>query len=83
MEFGSTEIHSLTLYNGQKVPLLGFGTAGSEFTSDTLRAHLVSAVVDHGYRLIDTAAGYGNEETVGLALKEIFEKGIKREDLVI
>ena len=43
-----------------------------------------SAVLEHGYRAIDEATVYENEEQVGAALKEIFEAGtIKREDIFV
>jgi D-arabinose 1-dehydrogenase len=42
------------------------------------------AIVDNGYRLIDTAKIYETEEIIGEVLQEIFSEGkIKREDLFI
>jgi diketogulonate reductase-like aldo/keto reductase len=42
-----------------------------------------AAILEHGYRLIDTASFYKNEEGIGRALKECFAQGIKREDIFI
>lgn len=42
-----------------------------------------SSILDHGYRHIDTASLYGNEEAIGEALQQCFKEGIKREDLFI
>jgi diketogulonate reductase-like aldo/keto reductase len=42
-----------------------------------------SAILEHGYRFIDTATIYGNEDSIGNALQECFAQGIKREDLFI
>jgi diketogulonate reductase-like aldo/keto reductase len=72
----------ITLNNGHKMPILGYGTFSAEEEKD-LHKCLVHAVVDLGYRHIDTATLYGNEEIIGEALQEIFEKGIKREELFI
>jgi diketogulonate reductase-like aldo/keto reductase len=66
------------LYNGVQIPCVGFGTWQ---TPDGETA--VSAVKDAlalGYRHIDTAEGYGNEESVGIAVKQ---SGIPREDIFI
>lgn len=44
---------------------------------------LKAAILEHGYRHIDTAKVYENEAKIGEALKECFAEGIKREDLYI
>ncbi|SHN56323.1 aldo/keto reductase [Desulfitobacterium chlororespirans] len=68
----------VTLNNGVKMPILGFG-----MYQITDPAECEQAVIDAmsvGYRSIDTAASYGNEEAVGRAIKRC---GIPREDLFI
>ncbi len=68
----------ITLNNGIKMPLEGFGVFQ---VSDP--AQCEPAVLDaiaSGYRLIDTAAAYGNEEAVGRAIKKC---GVPREELFI
>ncbi|WP_327041973.1 aldo/keto reductase [Microbacterium sp. Root61] len=59
------------------MPILGFGVyqVGPEETE-----HAVSAALAAGYRLIDTAAAYGNEESVGRAIRS---SGIPRDELFI
>ncbi|MFI7343047.1 aldo/keto reductase [Streptomyces sp. NPDC050085] len=66
-----------TLNNGVEMPLLGFGVYQIP-ADDTERA--VSEALAAGYRLLDTAAAYGNEEAVGCA---IGSSGIAREDLFV
>jgi 2,5-diketo-D-gluconate reductase A len=70
-------IPAVTLNNGLKMPLLGFGT-------NTLKGEIcirsVSDAISLGYRLIDTATVYGNEEFVGGGIKR---SGIKRKELFI
>jgi diketogulonate reductase-like aldo/keto reductase len=61
----STPAH-LTLANGVQMPLLGFGVYRSS-PEETVQA--VSTALANGYRLIDTAAAYGNEAQVGEALR--------------
>ena len=41
------------------------------------------AILKHGYRHIDTAKIYENEEEIGKALKSVIDAGVKREDLFI
>jgi 2,5-diketo-D-gluconate reductase A len=67
----------VTLSNGVKMPALGFGT----FTlKGDIGERSVATALALGYRLIDTAAIYGNEEAVGAAIKK---SGIDRASLFI
>ena len=70
------------LNNGVKMPLMGYGTFLCEEGKD-LHENIVYAIVECGYRHIDTATLYENEKVIGDALQECFEKGIKREDLFV
>lgn len=56
----------LTLNNGVKIPIFGFGTY--EISSDQTKEAVLSAFKD-GYRLIDTAQYYQNEQQVGEAVR--------------
>ena len=56
------------LANGVQIPKLGLGTW---FIDDAKAAEAVRAAVKLGYRLIDTAAAYGNEEAVGRAIRRM------------
>ena len=67
-----------TLNNGVKMPLLGFGVFQIEDPEES--EEIVYQAIKHGYRLIDTAASYGNEESVGKAIKR---SGVPREELFI
>ncbi|MCQ4213872.1 aldo/keto reductase [Streptomyces longispororuber] len=67
----------VTLNNGVEMPLLGFGVYQIP-AEDTERA--VSDALATGYRLLDTAAAYGNEEAVGRAIRS---SGIPRQDLFV
>lgn len=67
----------LTLNTGVEMPILGFGVYQIP-PEDTEQA--VSDALAAGYRLLDTAAAYGNEEAVGRAVKK---SGIPREELFI
>ncbi|MEU3648475.1 aldo/keto reductase [Lentzea sp. NPDC034063] len=66
-----------TLNNGVQMPILGFGVyqVAAEQTEQVVTDALAA-----GYRSIDTAAGYGNEEAVGRAIKN---SGIPRDELFI
>jgi 2,5-diketo-D-gluconate reductase A len=60
-------IPSVTLNNGVEMPLLGFGVFQVPYLEECERS--VHEAIQSGYRLIDTAAAYGNEEAVGNAIK--------------
>ena len=68
----------VTLNNGVKMPKLGFGVFQIKNPAQCEQAVLDAISV--GYRLIDTAASYGNEEAVGQAIKKC---GVPREELFI
>ncbi|MEV4947116.1 aldo/keto reductase [Streptomyces sp. NPDC053755] len=70
-------MQTVTLNNGVEMPLLGFGVYQIP-AEDTERA--VSEALAVGYRLLDTAAAYGNERAVGRAVSS---SGIPREDLFV
>ncbi len=57
-----------TLSNGVHIPCVGFGTWQSKDGPEAKNS--VAEALRAGYRHIDTAQGYGNEESVGLAVKE-------------
>ena len=65
------------LNNGNKIPAIGFGTYKAQ-EDEGIAA--VKKAIETGYRLIDTAAKYENEEAVGKAIKQ---SGIAREELMI
>ena len=67
-----------TLSNGVKIPSIGFGTYKLGDYDDTINS--VKNAIKMGYRQIDTAAFYKNEEAVGLGIKE---SKINREDIFL
>ncbi|MFE7935329.1 aldo/keto reductase [Streptomyces sp. NPDC057456] len=67
----------VTLNNGVEMPILGFGVYQIP-PEQTQQA--VADALTAGYRLLDTAAAYGNEEAVGAAIKA---SAIPREDLFV
>lgn len=69
---------NVTLNNGVKMPILGFGVYQISDLEEC--EEIVYQAITQGYRLIDTAAAYGNEEAVGKAIKRI---GIPREELFL
>lgn len=67
-----------TLNNGIKIPVVGFGVFQIQDKEECVR--VVLDAIDVGYRLIDTAQSYGNEEAVGEA---IMKTSVPREELFI
>lgn len=73
---------TVTLNNGVKMPWLGLGVYKAQEGEEVVSA--VKTAIRHGYRSIDTAAAYNNEEGVGQAVAEaILENGLAREDIFI
>ncbi|MBS6153607.1 MAG: aldo/keto reductase [Campylobacter gracilis] len=70
----------LTLNDGNKIPILGFGVFQVD-PKETQRC--VEDAISVGYRSIDTAKAYFNEESVGAAIKTALAGGLKREELFI
>jgi methylglyoxal/glyoxal reductase len=71
-----------TLSNGINMPWLGLGVFKVEEGPELV--HAVKTAIKHGYRSIDTAAIYGNEEGVGKGIRDgIQEAGINRSDMFI
>ncbi|KAI1714146.1 aldo/keto reductase family domain-containing protein [Ditylenchus destructor] len=76
------DVGSITLSNGVKLPRLGLGTAFADKPSEFKIA--LRAALDTGYRYIDTAFAYNNENVIGEVLQEYFGAGkLKREDVFI
>lgn len=71
-------MQQVVLNNGVAMPILGFGVFQVPDLTECERS--VSDAIATGYRLIDTAASYGNEEAVGKAIKK---SGVARDELFI
>jgi len=71
-------VPSVTLNNGMTMPVLGFGVFQIPDAEECERS--VSEALRVGYRLIDTAASYGNEAAVGNAIKQA---GVAREEVFV
>ncbi|GAB0136002.1 H/ACA snoRNP pseudouridylase subunit [Epichloe bromicola] len=68
------------LNTGAEMPAIGLGTWQSK-PGEVKNA--VSYALQNGYKLIDGAYCYGNEDEVGEGLKEAFSNGVKREDVFV
>ncbi|XP_066915410.1 uncharacterized oxidoreductase YtbE-like [Clytia hemisphaerica] len=71
---------TVKLGDGNKIPLLGFGCLDIGERGEETGYNAVLTALKAGYRLVDTAAAYGNEESVGKALKD---GSIKREEMFV
>ncbi len=66
-----------TLYTGQKMPAVGLGTFGSDRFSPEQVSEAVYGAIRAGYRFLDCASIYGNEDQIG----EVFNRALKDFDL--
>lgn len=71
-------MQTILLNNGVEMPILGFGTYQVDDAAECEKA--VADAIAVGYRLIDTAAAYFNEEAVGKAIRK---SGLPREDFFV
>lgn len=69
---------SYKLSNGVEIPCIGFGTW--QTPNGEVAVSSVLCAIEAGYRHIDTAQGYGNEESVGIAVKK---SGIDRKEIFV
>ena len=69
---------NITLSNGVEIPVLGFGTF--QITDPVEVVNSVKSAIQAGYRHIDTAQSYMNEEAVGRGIKE---SGVPREEIFL
>ncbi|MFO7679958.1 MAG: aldo/keto reductase [Chloroflexota bacterium] len=71
-----------TTYTGAAIPAVGIGTFGSDRFSAQDIATAVLGAISVGYRHIDCAAVYGNEQLIGKTFQTVFNSGlVKREEL--
>ncbi|KAI4353472.1 hypothetical protein L6164_002420 [Bauhinia variegata] len=72
--------HSFKLLSGHTIPAVGLGTwkSGSQAIDSVF-----TAIVEAGYRHIDTAKQYGVQEEVGNALQAAMQAGVQRKDLFV
>ncbi|MBB6625782.1 aldo/keto reductase [Nocardioides sp. KIGAM211] len=71
------ELPTYSLHDGTTIPAIGFGTY--PLTGDDGISAVVSAL-ENGYRLLDTAVNYGNEQEVGEAIRR---SGVPRDEIVV
>lgn len=75
---GEAKMDQAKLNNGINMPILGFGVFQVTDLAECERS--VIDAIETGYRLLDTAASYGNEQAVGKAIKQ---SGIDRKELFV
>lgn len=68
----------LTLNDGNRIPRIGYGVF--RMTDPAVCEHAVAEAIKAGYRLIDTAAAYGNERAVGAAVRG---SGVARNEIFV
>lgn len=73
----SPTVPTTTFADGSAIPLIGFGTGGSQGPAG---ADVIASALRAGYRLLDTAAQYGNEAAVGEGLRR---SGVNPSDVLV
>ena len=76
-------VASHTLSTGDRIPCIGLGTFGSDKYGPDEIAAAVDGALKVGYRLIDCAACYGNEDKIGPVFESALKNGLKREELFV
>ncbi len=72
-----------SLRSGDKMPCIGLGTFGSDKYSAEQVSSAVAGALRVGYRLIDCAACYGNEDMIGPVFESAFRDGLKRDEIYV
>ncbi|XP_073157705.1 aldose reductase [Henckelia pumila] len=73
------QVESFKLRSGNKIPAVGFGT----WKTDSPRQSVYTAIVEAGYRHVDTATEYGVHTEVGEGIEEAIHAGVERKDLFV
>lgn len=76
----SSVTSTIKLNNGADMPVIGLGTAGSMWRNDAEAAKAVRHGLEVGYRMLDTAEAYQNENGVGQGIRD---SGIDRSQIFI
>jgi len=71
------------LYTGALMPAIGLGTFGSDHVSAEEIAEAVRGAIAAGYRHIDCASVYRNEDSIGPVLRDAIAGGVPREELFV
>lgn len=77
-EAGPAQVPVVELNNGVRMPQFGLGVWQAEAGAEVEQA--IAVALASGYRLIDTAAAYGNEQSVGAAIRA---SGVPRKDIFL
>lgn len=83
MDFIKLNVPERTLNTGDRMPVIGLGTFGSDKYGPDEIAAAVEGAIQSGYRLIDCAACYGNEDKIGPVFEKVLKNGLKREELFV
>lgn len=70
------KIPHVLLNSGHKMPVIGMGTSVENRPSNETLASIYVEAIEVGYRHFDTAAVYGTEEAIGLAVAKAIDKGL-------
>lgn len=77
-------VPKVTLATGDKMPIIGMGTFGSDHADPELVASCVGIALELGYRLFDCASVYGNEDLIGVELERALKNGVaERSELFV
>ncbi|KAF5729313.1 chalcone reductase [Tripterygium wilfordii] len=76
---------AVILSSGHRMPWIGMGTVSNPFPATDILASIFIDAIETGYRHFDTAAVYGSEEAVGLAVRKAVERGLikSREEIFV
>ena len=78
-----TTVPYVSIGNDARMPAIGLGTFGSDHASHQSVADAVRCAASIGYRHFDCASVYGNEDRIGRVFSELFQNGLKREEVWI
>ena len=79
-----TNVPTYTLNTGAVMPAVGLGTFGSDKYTPEQIANAVTGAIKAGYRMLDCASVYQNEEQIGEVINALFKEGVvKRQEMFI